>query len=87
MRAHVLQAGKVGVVHRQYIIEMQEILCFDLTPPQLAHVITALLRSPLRTRIRCLADVIVMRSSGIDVDSVLEPSLLDAVPKYRFRRG
>lgn len=87
VRTQFLKYGKIGCIHRQHVVEPTEIRCFHLASAQCTHVVTALLGGMLCARVRCLADVVVVRACRVDADELVQPGLPGMMTEYGLGRG
>jgi len=77
-----LQQGEVVVlVHRQDIVEDQEVLRRRLSGAQVAQIDAAPLRGRPRPPVRHLADVVRVRACGVDRDPLGQPALVHQLAK------
>jgi len=85
--AQALKNFKIRFIHRQHIIKTIKICDNHLSASQVAQIITAFSCRTLRARIRCLADVVIVRASRIDQDLFRQASLLDLMAEHRLGGG
>ena len=86
-RRQVPQYCKICTVHRQHIVEVFHILSYHLPSAQPTHIKAALRSSLLGTKIRRMADVIVMRPCRIDQYGIRQSRILDIMAEYRLGCG
>jgi len=81
-RTGLPQRSQIVAIHRQDMIEAQEIRVLDPTRPQPRQIVAAPRGSFLGTWIRRCADVIAMRPGRIDLDGPPKARALGKFPKH-----
>ena len=74
-------------IHHQDVVEFDEIPLGNLTSTEIADVCAATTDCLLGTRIRWLADVVIVGSRRVGNDPRVEAGLLDRLAKNALRHG
>ena len=75
-RRHAPEIVKIALVHRQYEVEVIDILPGNLARPQLGEVVSAGRSRTLRAGIRRLTDMIPVRTCGIYFNNITQVIVL-----------